>query len=103
MAIIGIYITCPNKESAQQITKRLMEKKQVACGNIFPIQSMYWWNGQQETADEFVALVKTRVAHWELVKTHVEKIHPYEVPCIIKLEMEANKAYEEWIFNETQF
>jgi len=31
----------------------------------------------------------------------VERIHPYEVPCIVKWEVEANVSYEKWIVDST--
>ena len=32
----------------------------------------------------------------------VEKIHSYDIPCIIKIPIEANKSYFEWIRNEVE-
>lgn len=51
---------------------------------------------------EVVSLFKTRKENWSLAKKEIERIHPYEVPCIIKLEAEANPEYEKWIKAETR-
>ena len=32
----------------------------------------------------------------QLVKT-VELVHPYEVPCIMRMEVAANAGYEDWV------
>ncbi len=69
----------------------------VACGNIFPMKSAYWWEGKIQSDDEYISIVKTTTAMWQRVKEEVEKIHPYDVPCIMKIEVEANEAYEKWI------
>ena len=37
----------------------------------------------------------------ELLKIEIEKVHPYETPCIMKFNVEANEAYEEWIEKES--
>lgn len=37
------------------------------------------------------------------VKKAVEAIHPYEIPCIMKLEVESNEAYAAWIKKETSY
>ncbi len=101
MAFIAIYITNPNTETAQKIVQHLLEKKLVACANIFPIKSAYWWEGAIATEGEVVCLVKSRPELWEAIQAAVTAIHPYTVPCIMKYEVAANAAYEDWIRAET--
>lgn len=101
MSFIGIYVTHPNGECAQKISTDLLSKKFIACYNLFPIQSAYWWNGHIENTGEIVTLYKTRTDNWEKVKTEILAQHPYVTPCIIKLIMEANEEYEQWIKKET--
>ena len=99
MSFIIIYITHSSKANAQQIADHLIEKKMVACANIFPIKSAYWWKGKVENDDEWVSIVKTIPTMWESLQKEIENIHPYEVPCIMKIEAEANKSYEDWIYS----
>jgi uncharacterized protein involved in tolerance to divalent cations len=56
-------------------------------------------------------LPKSRNAHWRDGKINkfgskaskkVEKLHSYETSCIMKLEVEANKDYADWIKKETK-
>jgi periplasmic divalent cation tolerance protein len=42
------YITNPSKEEAKRIAKHLLDKRIIACANIFPIESMYWWDGKDQ-------------------------------------------------------
>jgi periplasmic divalent cation tolerance protein len=74
----------------------------IACVNYFPIQSAYWRKWQIETGNEIVSLLKTKSSNREKVKKEIEDIHPYETPCIIKIALEANQAYEDWIHKETE-
>ena len=97
-----MYITSGSKKEAEKIAEHLLEKRLVACANIFPIESMYWWEGKIEKAGEYVSIVKTMPELWERVKDEVKRIHSYEVPCIMKIEVEANKEYEEWIRKEIE-
>ncbi len=101
MAFILIYVTHQNSEEANKITSHLLEKKWIACGNCFPITSSYWWKASIAKETEFVSILKTRTENWELVKNEIETIHPYQVPCIMKLDVEANSSYEQWIHAET--
>ena len=100
--MILIYTTHKNKTSAEKITKELLDKKLVACVNYLPIESSYWWKGEIVNDNEIVALYKTKDENWELVKNRITELHPYETPCIIKIEAEANSSYESWINKETK-
>lgn len=101
MSFIIIYITNKNLKEAKKVTDYLLKKRLIACVNFLPIKSMYWWKGKIENSNEVVSIVKTKKENWEKVRNEVKKIHPYEVPCIMKFEVEANKEYEEWINKET--
>ena len=100
MSFIFLYITNENEIEAKKIAKHLLEKRLVACANIFPINSMYWWNGKIEDAKEIVLIVKTAKENYSKVKAEVKKIHPYKIPCIIKIDVEANEEFEGWLKGE---
>jgi periplasmic divalent cation tolerance protein len=85
-----------------KLSNYLVENKYAACANIFPIKSAYWWKGQIASDQEYVSILKTITGNWEILKTKVEEIHPYEIPCIMKIEVEANEKYEEWIRSEVK-
>lgn len=101
MSFIIIYATHKNIEEAKEIGNHLLGKKMIACANYLPIESTFWWNKEITSDNEIVSLFKTRTENWEKVEKEIETIHPYEVPCIIKINAEANNKYEQWIYNET--
>ena len=111
MKFIIIYITHKNLKEAKKVTEVLLRDRLIACVNYFPIESAYWWLAASFANDggkrkivhskEVVSIVKTRKEHWTKVKNAVEAMHPYETPCIMKLEVESNKAYADWIKKET--
>ena len=102
MSFVVVYITHPNMDEAKRVVSHLLGKRLIACANFFPIESMYWWEGKVETGCEVVSVVKTGKANWRKLKAEVEKIHTYKVPCIVRLEAEANRGYEDWIMKETK-
>ena len=102
MKFIIIYITHPNIKEAKRVAKHLLEKRMIACVNYFPIESAYWWKGEVVSAKEIVSLVKTKKENWAKVKKAVEAIHPYETPCIMKLETDSNLSYAKWVKGETK-
>jgi len=100
MNFIFVYITNPTKKEAKKIAKHLLEKRLIACANIFPINSLYWWKGKIVDDNEFVLIAKTSNANFEKVKKEVEKIHSYKTPCIIKIPVSSNKKYLDWLKKE---
>jgi periplasmic divalent cation tolerance protein len=101
MGFIMVYITNPDMETAERVVEHLVSNRIAACGNIFPVMSYYRWNGKIEKNNEVIAIVKTRAGSWSVVKREVKKIHPYEIPCIAKIDAEASEDYEQWICRET--
>lgn len=97
MSFIFVYVTNPSKKEARRIAIHLLKKKLIACANIFPMDSAYWWKGRVEKGKEYVAIFKTKKENWGKVKDEIKKIHPYTVPCITKINVEANKEYEDWL------
>lgn len=99
MGFIIIYITHKNIKEAKKVVSYLLKKKLIKCANFLPIKSSYWWKGKIENNNEIVTILKTKKENWKKVNLEVKKIHPYEIPCIMKLNVESNKEYESWIKN----
>jgi periplasmic divalent cation tolerance protein len=102
MSFIFVYITNPSKKHAEKIALHLLNKKLIACANIFPVQSFYWWQGKIEKSKGYVLIAKTIKEKFEKIKEEVKKIHEYKVPLIAKIEVEANKEYESWLKKEVR-
>lgn len=95
--IISIYITCPDEVTAATIARTLITEKLIACGNILPVRSIYPWQGEIIDDNENILIAKTlKVKSSELIK-RVEELHPYEIPCIITSEVNANTDYANWL------
>jgi len=95
--LVLVYITNPSEEEAERIAKHLLQKKLIACANIFPIKSLYWWDDEITTDTEFVLIAKTLEKNYEKIKKEVEKHHSYTIPCIIKISAGSNERYFEWL------
>jgi periplasmic divalent cation tolerance protein len=102
MSFIFVYVTNPDRKTAEKIALSLLKKRLIACANIFPVESMYWWKKNIEKTKEFVLIVKTSKDNFKEVKNEIMKIHPYKVPCIVKISVEANEEYEKWIEQEVK-
>lgn len=99
-----VLITAPSTEVAEKLAHALVEARLAACVNLLPaVQSIYRWEGQVQSEQEILMLVKTRLELFEsqLVPA-VKALHPYQVPEIIALPLVAgSQSYLDWIRAET--
>ena len=75
-----VYITCKGKKEAEKISMHLLKKRLIACANIFPIKSMYWWEEKIVNDKENVIIAKTSNRNFKKLESEVKKIHSYEIP-----------------------
>lgn len=90
-------------KEARKISRHLIEKKLVACANIFPINSIYPWKGEIQDTEEIVVLLKTPDENYEKVETEIKKLHSYDTPAIYSWTVDKiNKDYLDWVNKETK-
>lgn len=99
---IFIYVTVPNGNEAKRIADFLLEKRLVACVNMFPIKSMYWWRRKIGVGEEIVLILKTVEKNYNKIKLEIGKMHSYSVPCITKIPVIPNVEYGQWILKEVK-
>ena len=98
-----IYITTGSTEEARKIGKILVEEKLAACANIVNgMESIYHWKGKIESDSETILICKTTYSNVRNLTERVKKLHSYDVPCVISLnvsEQEGNEDYLDWIID----
>ena len=94
-----VLSTWPDLETARAMARRLVEEKLAACVNILPtVESIYAWEGKTETAAEVLCLLKTTREKYPALEQRLQELHPYDVPEIIGLPLEAGApAYLRWV------
>ncbi|MDP2967410.1 MAG: divalent-cation tolerance protein CutA [bacterium] len=96
--MIFIYSTFPNKKEVKEIGERLVKNKLVACVNIFPIESIYFWRNKIIKDKEFAAIIKTKKENFEKVEKFILENHSYDTPCIIEIPLgRITKKYLSWL------
>ena len=97
-----VYVTVKEMSEASKIARHLVERRLIACANMFTIRSVYPWWGKVEEGDEVAMIMKTRSSLVDEVIKEVRKVHSYEVPCIVSYKMEKGlQGYLDWIESET--
>jgi len=94
-----ILNTCPDKESAIRVANFLVENRLAACVNIVPgLTSVYHWQGQIESGEECLLLIKSTRSAYDAVESAIRRIHPYELPEVIAVPLTTGfNGYFAWI------
>lgn len=102
MPFLAFLVNCPDAETADRIETTLLERHLVAATNRFPpIRARYHWEGRIREAEEYPLLLKTRPELRDVVEAEIARLHPYAVPPIVRLPLEANVTYLAWLGSET--
>ncbi len=95
------YIPCPDQATAEKISRTLLEEKLIGCANIIPgMTSMYWWDEKIETSSEYILILKTSKSSdaLNILEKRILELHPYSVPCVMRLPVAAiNESYKKWL------
>ena len=94
-----ILCTCPDQNSAEMLARLLIEANLAACVNVMPgLTSIYAWQGEIETAQEHLLLIKTHKDRYAAVETALKNAHPYQLPEIIAVTIDQGfPEYLQWI------
>jgi periplasmic divalent cation tolerance protein len=94
-----VLTTAGSQAEARKLAQALVERRQAACVNIVPgVEYIYRWRGKAEQAQEWMLLIKTTEAAFELVRDTIKELHSYELAeCIAISISDGSLAYLQWI------
>ena len=98
-----IVQTHTNKdEISREISRVLIEKKMVACVNVYPAaSSIFRYKNTIVEENEYLQQAKTTSDKFLDIKTVIEQLHNYETPEIILIViLDGNADHLTWINNE---
>lgn len=103
MKFIAVYITARDMKEAEKLSDILLEQRLIACANIMPIRSAYWWRGKIEKHGEYLIIAKSKQRLMKKIIATVKKHHSYTVPCVNALPiLEGNPDFLKWIDEQTR-
>lgn len=104
MEYIVVLTTVDERNKAEEIARKLLEKKLCACVQlVYNVSSFYVWKGETVCESEFLLLIKTKKLLFDDLKKEILSSHPYELPEIVALDI--NDGYEKyfnWIDESTK-
>ncbi len=104
MPVLLVHCTCPDPDSAQRIARALVEERLAACVSRVPgLRSTYRWDGEVQTDDEVLLLIKTCADRFDALSARVLELHPNELPELVAVEARAGLApYLQWVAQQTR-
>lgn len=94
-----VLTTCPTAEVAADLARALVEQGHAACVNVLPaVRSIYRWQGQVQSDDEILLLIKTTAGRFRALRDALVARHPYDVPEVVALRVaDGHHPYLDWL------
>ncbi len=98
---IEIHTTVKDMEEARKIAGALVERKLAACVNMYPVTSVYRWEGKIEEEGEIALSLKSISEKFEDISRIIRTLHSYDLPAITMQEIKGDRDYLKWISDST--
>ncbi len=97
-----VLTNLPDRETAISLAQTLVDKRLAACANVMDgCSSIFRWQGEVQAEREIPVLIKTRADRFESLQQEILAHHPYELPEIIAVPVEAGfQPYLDWVSAE---
>lgn len=101
--IVEITTTLPNHSAALDMANGLLESRLCACVHIAgPILSVYRWQGAVQREEEYSLQCKTTELGQTAVVDRIRDHHPYALPQIVVMPIQATHAYATWVREQVE-
>jgi periplasmic divalent cation tolerance protein len=99
---IVVLVTTRDEQEAHEIARLLLNERKAACVNILArVDSVFWWQGHIDSAQESLMIIKSKAALLPEIVNVVKVVHSYQVPEIVAIPIiGGNEDYLEWMNSE---
>jgi periplasmic divalent cation tolerance protein len=103
-AYVQVTTTIDSRLEAATLARSAVEERLAACAQLVgPIASTYWWEGEIESAEEWMVVFKTTLDRFEELAGLITEQHSYDTPEIIATSVIAGSAdYLAWVSEQTE-
>ena len=98
-AVLVALATFPDLGTARRVAEVLVSERLAACVNLIPgVESVFEWEGRVQTSGEVGGWIKTSAERFSAMAERYRALHPYEVPALVALRVEAGVgSYLDWV------
>ncbi|MGW4805322.1 divalent-cation tolerance protein CutA [Kitasatospora sp. NPDC004272] len=87
---------------ARELAAAAVRERLAACAQVYPVRSVYWWDGEVQEGAEWRIDLKTRAELAERLTAFLVERHPYQTPEVIGVPVATGSAgYLDWVAAET--
>ncbi|GHF38562.1 divalent-cation tolerance protein CutA [Streptomyces morookaense] len=98
-----VTTTADAEAKARFLAAEVIGDRLAACAQVYPVSSVYRWEGKVEQAQEWRVDFKTRGELVERLAERIGELHDYDTPEIIAVPVVAGSAgYLAWVGDETR-
>ncbi|GAB7181752.1 divalent-cation tolerance protein CutA [Kitasatospora sp. Ki12] len=99
---VVVTTTHESEELARALASAVVRERLAACAQVYPVRSVYWWEGEVRDAEEWRIDLKTRAELADRLGAFVAERHSYETPEVIAVPVVAGSpGYLDWVAGET--
>lgn len=96
--MVFVYTTCRDIDQAKELGKRIINARVASCVNVWPIESIYTWEGEIKEDQEAALLIKTNEPKVADLEMFLVKNHTYTTPLVATVNVHRlNREYKEWM------
>jgi periplasmic divalent cation tolerance protein len=98
-----VTVTASTEAEASRLGRAAVERRLAACAQVSgPIASVYWWDGEVTSAQEWMCTMKTTAPRLGELTDQLRSMHSYDTPEIVATPIVAGDAhYLAWVDAET--
>ncbi|ROO83753.1 periplasmic divalent cation tolerance protein [Actinocorallia herbida] len=101
-AYVQVTTTTDERAEAGELASAAVAERLAACAQVVgPISSTYWWEGEIETAEEYMVVFKTTAERYPQLAQLIADRHSYETPEIIATGIAGSADYLAWVAEQT--
>jgi periplasmic divalent cation tolerance protein len=103
-AYVQVTTTTDSRPEAAELARSAVAERLAACAQLVgPIASTYWWEGEIESAEEWMVVFKTTSARFDELASLITDGHSYDSPEIIATAVVAGSMdYLAWVSEQTE-
>lgn len=99
---IVVTTTHDSEDKARALAAAVVRERLAACAQVYPINSVYWWDGDVQTEAEWRIDFKTRADLATRLGVFITEQHSYDTPEVVVVPIKDGSAgYLDWLAAET--
>jgi len=101
---VQVTTTTDSRAEAAELAKAAVADRLAACAQLVgPLASTYWWEGEIESAEEWMVVFKTTADRFDELASLITDVHSYDTPEIIATPVVAGSMdYLAWVTEQTE-